>query len=178
LGTIKIINKIDSYTIVSATIEELESILKNNALLILPIIKEAKTIINPDLLKKYREYQFTKKNTKQFIDSSIKVLQLNKKGLELDFEIGSLVYSLILRIRGLLMIKLIMSNNLYSKLSLFNYLESNNLPKNKIEELHGIYSSERNDIKVQKSSIIRGTDIRKLLAIAEKLLKEVKALLT
>jgi len=76
------------------------------------------------------------------------------------------------------MIKLIMSNNLYSKLSLFNYLESNNLPKNKIEELHGIYSSERNDIKVQKSSIIRGTDIRKLLAIAEKLLKEVKALLT
>ena len=175
---LKIINKIDSYTIVSATIEELESILKNNALLILPIIKEAKTIINPDLLKKYREYQFTKKNTKQFIDSSIKVLQLNKKGLELDFEIGSLVYSLILRIRGLLMIKLIMSNNLYSKLSLFNYLESNNLPKNKIEELHGIYSSERNDIKVQKSSIIRGTDIRKLLDIDEKLIKEVKALLT
>ena len=172
----KIIDKIGNYSIISITIKELENTLKNNAVLILPIIKEAKTVINPNLLKEYKKCQFTKKNTKNFIDSSIKTLELNKKGLGLDFEIGSLVYSLILRIRGLLMIKLLVNNNLYSKSSLFRYLENNNLPKNKIEELYRIYSCERDDIKVNKSDVITKADIEKLLTIAKKLLKDVKAL--
>lgn len=173
---LKIIDGIDSYAITSATMEELDDVLKNNAVLILQIIKEAKTIINPDLLEEYKETKFTKKNTRQFLDSSIRVLQLNKKGLELDFEIGSLVYSLILRIRGLLMIKLMINNKLYSKSLLFNYLENNNLPKEKIEELYRIYSCERNDIKIKKNSIITKADIEKLLAIAGKLLKNLKLL--
>jgi len=145
--------------------------LKNNAVLILPIIKEAKTIINPNLLEKYKEYKFTKKNTKQFIDNTKKILELNKKGLELGFEIGSLVYSLILRIRALLMIELMMNNKLYSKALLFDYLENNNISKNKIEELYRIYNSEKNNIKVKESDVITKKDIEKLLAIAEKLIK-------
>ena len=48
---------------------------------------------------------------------------LNKKGLELDFEVGSLVYSLMLRIRGLLMVKLMLNDVLYSKTLLLNYFE-------------------------------------------------------
>lgn len=171
---LKIIDKIDNYTIVSITTEEIENTLKNNAVLILPIIKEAKTIINPDLLKKYKEYKFTKKNIKNFIISSKRILILNKKGLELDFEVGSLVYSLILRIRGLLMIKLMMKNKLYSKSLLFNYLENNDIGKNKIEELYRIYTNERNNVRIKESDIIKKADIEKLLVIVEKLLKEIK----
>ena len=52
----KIIDKVDSYTIISTTIEGLENTLNNNAVLILPIIKEAKTIINPDLLNKFGKF--------------------------------------------------------------------------------------------------------------------------
>ena len=174
---LKIIDKIDDFFIISVTIKELENTLNSNAVLILPIIKEAKTIVNPTLLDKYKSYKFTKKNTKLFIDGSIKVLELNKKGLQLDFEIGSLVYSLILRIRGLLMIKLILSNRLYSKSNLFYYLGNNSISKAKIEELYKIYSDERNDIKVKKSDIIKKEDITKLIVIAEHLLKEVRSLL-
>lgn len=173
---LKIVDKINDYSIVSISIKELEYTLKNNAVLILPIIREAKTIINPDLLEKYKDCKFTHNNTKQFIDSTKKILELNKKGLELGFETGSLVYSLILRIRGLLMIKLMLSNRLYLKASLFNYLESNNFEKNKIEELYRIYSSERDNNKVQKSDIIIKTDTEKLLLIAENLLEDVEVL--
>ena len=174
---LKIIDKINDYSIVSVTIKELENILDTNAVLILPIIKEAKTIINPELLEKYKEFKFTKKNTKQFLDDTIKILKLNKKGVELDFETGSIVYSLMLRIRGLLMIKLMMDNKLYTKSALFEYLEDNNLTKDKIEELYRIYSKERNNIKVRGSNIIIKEHIIKLIDISEKLLKNVKSLL-
>ena len=174
---LKIMEKISNYTIVSATIKEIDALLKENAVLILPIIKEAKAIVNPIFLGSYREAKFTKSNTKKFIADTLKILELNKKGLELDFQTGSLVYSLILRIRGLLMIKLIVNNMLYSKTFLFEYLENNDFRKNKIEELYRVYSSERDGNKVQNSSIIIKADIEKLLAIAEKLLKKVKRLL-
>ncbi len=172
---LKIIDKIDDYTIASINIKELENTLKNNAILILPIIYESKTIINPNLINKYKGYKFTKKNTKKFIIDSYRILKFNKKGLKLDFEIGSLVYSLMLRIRGLLMIKLMSNNKLYSKSLLFSYL-GNYFEKNKIEELYRIYGSERNDIKIKTSDIIKNSDIKKLIVVAERLLREAKAL--
>ena len=64
-----------------------------------------------------------------------------------------------------------------SKASLFNYLESNNFEKNKIEELYRIFRSERDGNKVQNSNIIIKTDIEKLLSVYEKLLKDVNRLL-
>ncbi len=171
---LRIVGKIDDFSIISATLKELENTLGTNAVLILPIIKEAKTIINPDLLEKYKEYKFTKNNTKSFLYDTAKVLELNKKGLELDFELGSLVYSLMLRVRGLLMIKLISKGKTYSKSGLFRYLESNGLSQNKLMELYAIYSRERNSIKVVDSNIISKNDILNLLNIAEKLLKEAR----
>ena len=174
---LKIIDRINDYNIISITVKELEYTLENSAVLILPIIKEARTIINPSLLEKYRTYRFTKQNTKWFIDTSIKTLELNKKGLKLDFEIGSLVYSLMLRVRGLLMIKIMLNNKLYSKSLLFDYLKNNDVAQNKIEELYRIYSKERNNVKIKENNIINKEDISKLLIIAEKLLIEVKNLL-
>ncbi len=171
---LKILDKIQGYSIVSATIKEIEKTLENNAVLILPIIKEGKTIVNPELLRKYDIINFNKKNTKRFIDSSIRVLKLNEKGLELDFEIGSLVYSLMLRIRGLLMIKFMLKNKSYSKALLFDYLDNNNFPKGKIKELYRIYSSERDNIKVKESNIITKKDIKILLTIANRLMEDIK----
>jgi len=170
----KIVENVDNYHIISTTIEGIENTIKNNAVLIIPILKEAKTIINPDLLNRYNNYKFNKNNIRKFIYHTIKIIKLNKKGLELGFDIGSLVYSLILRIRGLLMIKLIMNNKLYSKSQLFQYFEKNNFEKNKISELYRIYTEERNNNKVKESKIIKGIDIRKLLDLNKELLKEIE----
>ncbi len=174
---LRILDKIDDYSIVSVTIDEIKKTLEHNAVLILPIVKEAKTVINPDLLENYKKYKFTRRNTKYFTDSSTKILGLNKKGSKLDIEIGSIVYSLMLRIRGLLMIKLILNNKSYLKSSLFRFLENNYMPRDKVEELYKIYSDERNNIKIRESDLINKEDIKKLVTIAEKLLKEIKVLL-
>ncbi|MBI2650018.1 DUF2080 family transposase-associated protein [Candidatus Woesearchaeota archaeon] len=175
---LKIIDKVDAYSVVSITLTELESTLKNNAVLLLPIVKEARTVINPGLLEKYKEYRFTNNNTKWFIESSTHILELNKKGLDLNFEIGSIVYSLMLRLRGLVMIKLMLNNKLYSKASLFSYLKSSEFSQNKIEEFYRIYSKERDNVKVVESEIIAKEDISKLLFATKDLLKEIKILLT
>lgn len=172
-----IADKIKDYSIISVTVKELDNTLKNNAVLVLPIIKEAKTIINPQLLEKYKEYKFNKENTKRFMDSCKRVLELNKKGIQMNFEIGSLIYSLILRVRGLLMIKLILKNKLYSKSSLFSYLKSYSISDDKIEELYTIYGKERDNVKIIKSNVIAKEDIKKLLNIFEELLKNVGKLL-
>lgn len=174
---LKIIDKINDYKIVSGTITDTERALNRNAVLVLPIIKEAKTIINPDLLEKYKGYKFTKKNTKLFLDNSASVLELNEKGINLDFEIGSLVYSLMLRVRGLLMIRLMLNNKFYSRASLISYLKDNNFSQDKIEDAYKIYSKERDGIKIIKSEIITKDDISRLLSIAKNLLKEVQSLL-
>lgn len=171
---LRIMDKIGYFHIVSSTSEEIEDILEHNAVLILPIIKEAKTIINPNLLEKYSKQRFTKKNTGQFLASTKKILELNQKGLKLEFEIGSLIYSLMLRIRGLLMIKVSHSNELYSKSLLLDYLRNNNMSKEKIEELYGIYSKERDGVNIKESNLIAKADVKKLLGIAENLLKDVK----
>ena len=174
---LKIIDKVEDYSVISVTLRELETTLGSNAVLILPIIKEAKTIVNPVLLEKYKEYKFSKDNTRLFIENSEKILELNKRGLDLEFEIGSLIYSLILRIRGLLMIKFLLNNKLYSKLVLFSYLKNHGISNDKIEELYLIYSKEKNDIKITESNLISKEVVKKLLIIAEDLLKEVKILL-
>ncbi len=172
---LKVIGKIGDYSIVSATIAELEKTLEKNAVLILPIIKEAKTIINPDLLKKYEDCKFTNNNTKWFIGSSTHVLELNEKGIDLNFDIGSLVYSLMLRVRGLLMIKLMLNGKLYSKALLFSYLKGYQFSQDKIEELYKVYSKESGGIRIIKSEVITKEDISKLLAIAKNLLKETQS---
>lgn len=174
---LKIADKIKDYSIISVTVKGLDNALRNDAVLALPIFWEAKTIINPSLLEKYKEYKFTKMNTKNFLVSTAKILELNKKGLELGFEIGSLLYSLMLRIRGLLMIKLMINDKLYSKQELFYYLGKNNMPKNEIWESYKIYSSERNNTQVKESRIMTKEGIGKLIAIAGNLLKEVKGIL-
>ncbi|MBI4149761.1 DUF2080 family transposase-associated protein [Candidatus Woesearchaeota archaeon] len=165
----------NEYSIISITVPEIEQTLRKNAVLLLPILKEAKTIINPDLLKKYTPYRFTYQNTKWFLDNTAHVLGLQKKGLALNFETGSLVYSLLLRIRGLLIIKLMCNGTLYSKAALFSYLRSA-FPQQKAEEMYAICTKEKSDIRVAESSIITTDDIAQLISLAERLLQEAKTL--
>ena len=174
---LKIMGKINDYSIVSTTIDELEYTLAHNAILLLPILKEAKTIVNPGLLEAYKGCRFTRRNTRLFVDDSRRILALNKKGLDLNFEIGSLVYSLMLRIRGLVIIKRILNDQLYSKASLFSYLRGHGFSSQKIGEFYHIYSEERDGRRVVESETITRDDVAKLVSIAEKLLGEVQILL-
>ena len=167
--------KILAYSIAVVTLNEMDTLLRENAVLLLPIIKEAKAVINPMLLEGYKEKTFTFRNTHTFLENTTKILGLNRKGLDMDFEIGSLVYSLMLRIRGLLMIELIRNGGSYSKSALFEFLRSNGISAAKIKEFYTIYGNEREGERVTESSVIGKMDIVLLLRTAEQLLGKIGA---
>ena len=170
---LKIKTESNNYSIISITQDELEKTLKENPILIIPILKESKSVLNSQLIEKYQSFQLTKQNTKKFIETSKKNLEIVKDGLNNNFEIGSLVYSLILRIRGLLIISLSKKEKQYSKSELFNYLKNKGLTHEKIEEIYSIHSKEKKGMKVRESNLTK-KDVEQLIKIEEGLLKELQ----
>ncbi len=170
---LKIIKEVNNYSIISITQAELEKTLKENPILILPIILEGKPLLNAAFIEKYKQYKLTKQNTRKFRVESKKTLEIVKEGLNQDFEVGSLVYSLILRIRGLLIIRLSKNNVLYSKSQLFNYLKERGLQEDKIKTAYNIHAQEKKGVKVTESSLTK-QDIEQLIKVEENLLKELR----
>ena len=170
---LKIKAEVNNYSIISITQDELEKTLERNPILILPIIQESKAILNATLIEQYKKYKLTKQNTQKFREESKKTLEIVKDGLNQDFEIGSLVYSLILRIRGLLIISLSKKEKQYSKSELFKYLKNKGLTQEKIEEFYSIHSKEKKGMKVRESKLTKQA-IEQLIKIEEGLLKELQ----
>ena len=76
-----------------------------------------------------------------------------------------MIYSLILRVRGLLILDLFLRNNSYSKANLFNYLEKE-ISKEKVIELYSIFTKVRNKgVNIENSEIIKKEDIKMLINI-------------
>ena len=166
----------ENYEIISVTKKGVENMLESDAVLILPIIKDSKPIINSQLLEPYKKYEFTKKNTKEFIEACERMISINKEGLRLGvLDVNTIIYSLILRIRGLLMIYLEIKKEGYSKSKLFDYLESK-FTKKKILGLYKVYSKIRDKKTYEKNDkIISKGDIRELIKINENLLDKIKS---
>lgn len=107
------------YEIILVTKNNVEEELKRNALPILPMLKEAKPILNETLIDKYRETSLTKENLKWHIELTKSALKVNKAGIKLDKLMNSLcsdanAYSLVLRLRGIYLVDCMIKNKLWS----------------------------------------------------------------
>ncbi len=171
---LKISEKPEQYSIISITSGELEHALKHNAILILPIIKEARPVLNAEFLERYKSYSFTRQNIKSFIEDSKDILELDREGLKLDFGIGSLVYSLLLRIRSLLIIKLMSMNKTYSKSRLRKFLHKHGFSNDTIKELYRVYGAERDGKHIKESATVTKETLQKLHNLAVNLLGDVR----
>ncbi len=102
-GSVKIKKRINEYEIVSASLEKIENTIKNNAVMILPLLREAKPILNQGLIEKYRTAILNKRNTRWYIETTESALKLNEYLInERDMKnLSAIVYSLIMRLRGL-----------------------------------------------------------------------------
>jgi len=92
------------YDIILIEIEALKNSLKENALPILPMLKEAKPLMNASALDEYKKAEITSKNLRFHIETTQSCLNVVQQTIELaeleDSKIsGNLVYSLILRLR-------------------------------------------------------------------------------
>jgi predicted nucleotidyltransferase len=94
------------YEIICISQEEIKNQIEKNILPILPMIKEAKTIINKELIKQYSLSKLTLKNLLYHIETTKSAMKVVEKDIELSKEMNekasdASAYSLILRLRTL-----------------------------------------------------------------------------
>jgi len=113
--------KKDKYEFVCISREEIKKQLKENIFPIISMIKEAKTIINKDLIKEYTDTPLTKKNLEGYIKTTKSRIKSLKKDIELykkankKYMSDNVSYILILRLRSLYIIESIKRNKSWTK---------------------------------------------------------------
>ncbi len=138
------------------TEESLESAIKINPILMYSIFKEAKPMINEDYLNKYKNKKISMKDFSSFIKSTENTsIKSSEEVLELDRKTGniasnSVIYSIILRLRGIFIIECLLKNKEYSNSSFKIWI--NNHVKLDYEKVYGVYRAVR-DNRVGKDSI-------------------------
>ncbi len=147
------------YHIIISTLDTIKHSLTKTPILVLPRLKEAKTIINSSLLSELLSIKSTKKSFRSFIEECKRIIKINRGFIELDkdesenVESEGVVYSLILRLRGIFMMNCILKSKNYSKRDFLNYLYKNlGTESNKI---YSIYSDVRDDKKVSSKISIK-----------------------
>ena len=116
------------YEIILISKEKVESALEKNILPILPMLKEAKPLVNSSLIEKYKKTQLTKKNLKSHIELTKSALGINREFINLDEEMesnsgDSVAYSLILRLRETYIVDCLIKNKIPIKKELLNLIK-------------------------------------------------------
>lgn len=148
--------------------EKIEIAKKINPILFYSMLEEAKQIINPSYLKKLKRekinFEYFKgflEETKKSIDSSKEIIEMDKK-LKNKESSESIVYSSILRLRGLFIINLLLENKLYSKKIFKEWIIKNS--KVNYDNSYDIYRAIRDNKKTNKGiSIEEGESLLSML---------------
>lgn len=151
-------------------LEAIKKTLNKYPLMIYPRLIEAKTIINPNLLKELKSAKIHKNSFNKFIEETKRVIKINNEIIKLDKLEGDkllsvdILYSLILRLRSIFMVKSILNNKDYSNKDFKEWLTKNihGLEYNKV---YNVYTEIKNDKQPK-------IDIK--LSVAEQLLDLIK----
>jgi predicted nucleotidyltransferase len=156
------------YHVSITPLESIKKTLKKNPLFVLPRILEAKTIVNNSLLGEIKSFEVQKKSFNNFIDETKRIIKINDALLKMQDEYPDLgiVYSLILRLRGIFLIKKILKKKEYSN-NLFLKWLSEELGEDAGDLLEGYKI-----VKENRTSKIK-ISIQKVKALLELLKKEV-----
>lgn len=164
------------YHISIATLQGIRNTIKVYPELIIPRMLEAKVILNPELLEELMGYKISKNSFKNFTEDSERIIKMCRKFIELDELEGNklksekIIYSLILRLRGIFLIKSSLKNEKYSKKNFKKWLLKALTPE-EFSKTYKLYKSIR-DQKKEKTEISLET-AKKLLGF---LIKELKYL--
>jgi len=150
-------NKIikNRYNMILISEENLRGVLKENAIPLIPMLREAKPIINSNLLKKYKKNPLTERNLKWYIETTKSAVKINENLIDLyepDKNISDkIVYSLILRLRGLYIIKCLLRGKTPSKKIFINLTK-----RITGEKAYEGYLRSKNNEKIREELSIKG----------------------
>ena len=158
-------------------LKSIKKTLKNYPIMIYPRIIEAKPIINKNLLDELRSIKINNHKFKEFFDDTQRIIGINKGIMELDqveseyLGSNSIIYSLILRVRGVFIVKSILLGRKYSN-KLFKKWLIKNVGKKNSEKFYLIYNSVKDNKRIKIKIKIK--DAKKLLDFLEKETKWLK----
>jgi len=158
------------YHISIVTLESIKRMIKKNPILILPRLYEAKAILNNSLLEELTSTKIRKESFKGFIEETNRIIKINKGLLQLEEKYSdlSVIYSLILRLRGIFLIKNILEKKKYSNKLFLRWLFEE--LKESITDLWEGYKIIKEDKKTKIN--IKIEKAKKLLGLLEKEVKE------
>ena len=117
------------YSIILISKDNVERNLDENILPILPMLKEAKPILNSKLIEKYKKTELTRKNLNFYIETGKSAMKMNKGFIELANDEGSklldddISYSLILRLRSSYIIDCLIKNKKWTNKEFLNLIK-------------------------------------------------------
>jgi predicted nucleotidyltransferase len=133
--------------------DKLNKAKKINPILFYSMIQEAKPIINNNYLEKLKIEKLDRNNFVDFIESTKKMIETNKKKIDKEsdseFVSDSTVYSLILRLRGIFLINCLIKNEQYSSLNFKKWIIKHF--SGDFQKVYNIYTSIRDNKKVEES---------------------------
>ncbi len=138
------------YEIVLISKIELEKTLKRNAIPLLPMIKEAKTILNEGLIEEYKKIKLNKENIKSILEITKSSRNVCRESIKISKRLGEnasdeIMYSLILGLRTIYIIDSLKKN----KIPTTKELKSQIIGLTNSEEPHNAYLRVKNDKKTK-----------------------------
>ncbi|MEK6880942.1 MAG: DUF2080 family transposase-associated protein [Nanoarchaeota archaeon] len=158
------------FEIISLEQKEIEKAIKLEPLLMYSIFLEAKPIINSKLIGEFKErYKPKLTDFKDFLKDCERIININKDFLELETGKYTLneavIYSLILRLRGLFILKFLIDRKIYSNKDFKKWIIKN-LPEIDFNSIYKAYRFSKIDKKfIQK---IKVSDVKLLLEFFRK----------
>jgi len=151
--------------------EFLDELKKDSTLFLQQVLREAKPVFNKSLLDELRKEEI-KPDFKEFFESTLTafgnvkdLIQADKKREKKYLDSNAVIYSLILRLRGLYLIQCFLQNKDFSNKKFKELLGNYGFEDKKVANFFDVYRAERDEKKVIHSI---------LLSEAEKLFETAK----
>lgn len=170
--------KEETFKFIVISEDSLSNAIKTNPIMLYSIFKEAKAIINEEYLNKLRQIKINPVLFKSFVQTTKESIKSDEEIIELDKKTGktvsnSVLYSLILRLRGIFIIMGLLNKGNYSN-SLFKTWINNNC-KIDYEQVYSIYQALRSGKELKDKAPIELGEI--LVDLLKEELKKLEQLI-
>lgn len=140
----KLVIKKEGFEIICISEKELERMKGRELILFYAILTEAKPIINSSLLEELRvRYRIKDEDIRKFILQTKKMIGKEEELLELDEKAGEisaeLIYSILLRLRGIFIIKCLVKGESYNHMAFGRWLSINGIKGSEYEKAYESY---------------------------------------
>ena len=154
------IPKKEPYDIYAISKDKLNKIIRYYPLQVMSMIQEAKPIINSALLEDLKKIELKPRYFKEHLESTKEALKIIENLIEgyedSDLAQASLIYPLILRLRGLYLVEALLKNREYRNSHVKSDIEKLGISMERVENIYKIYQIKRDIKKNLKHDITIG----------------------